>query len=55
MLLLSIILTVNIICTVMLGIHLVAQNHEIYDLRARILEIEIKEINKKPAKLYSIK
>lgn len=55
MLLLSIFLSLNSLCIVIVAMKITSQSDEIYDLRARILDLEIKETNKKSATLHRIK
>jgi len=55
MILMSVFLALNTISIFILGIYATSQSNEIYDLRARILELEIKEVSKKSATLHRIK
>jgi len=53
--LLSIFAVLNTVTIFILGVYATSQSNEIYDLRARILELELKEVSKKPATIHRIK
>jgi hypothetical protein len=55
MVLLSVFLVLNTVSIFILGVYATSQSNEIYDLRARILELEMKELSKKSASLHRIK
>lgn len=48
-------ISINTLAIITLGIHQNNLNNKIFEIRSRLLELEIKDINKKQATLHRIK
>lgn len=54
-LILVLLISLNTLAIIFLSFFYRELNNEIYELRARILEFELKDVNKKPATIHRIK